>query len=150
MSGWNDSIADPIMSLQLLIAGFGFGLLIAPITAAAINNSMLEYRGAAAGIISSSRFLGMTFGIAAISAWGSRRFQDLLLGVDSTVKEIGGIENAPGIFESQLLEAGITLFHNFFFIGALLCLVGVLPCLLLVKSIEKTNLIGKSTTIHID
>lgn len=150
MSGWNDSIADPIMSLQLLITGFGFGLLIAPITAAAINNSMLEYRGAAAGIISSSRFLGMTFGIAAISAWGSRRFQDLLLGVDSTVKEIGGIENAPGIFESQLLEAGITLFHNFFFIGALLCLVGVLPCLLLVKSIEKTNLIGKSTTIHID
>ncbi|MDC0035085.1 MFS transporter [Chloroflexi bacterium] len=137
MSSWDESIQDPIMSIELLIAGFGFGLLIAPITASAINNSVMKYRGAAAGIISSSRFLGMTLGIAAISAWGSKRFQDLLLGIDLTTKKTGGIENSSIVFENQLLLAGINLFHNFFFIAALLCLIGILPCLLLVKNNEK-------------
>ena len=117
----------------MLVAGFGFGLMIAPITTSAINNSSTQYQGSAAGIISSSRFLGMTFGIAALSAWGSQRFQDLLLGIDLKIPGTGVLGNPTLGFENLLIQAGVNLFHDFFMIGSILCLIGIFPCLLLVK-----------------
>ena len=133
MSRWNELIEDPLMSYHLLMAGFGFGLMIAPITTSAINSSSTKNQGSAAGIISSSRFLGMTFGIAALSAWGSQRFQDLLLSIDLKITGTGVLGPPPSGFESQLIGAGINLFHDFFMIGSVLCLIGIFPCLLLVK-----------------
>ena len=133
MSRWNELIKDPLMSYHLLMAGFGFGLMIAPITTSAINSSSTKNQGSAAGIISSSRFLGMTFGIAALSAWGSQRFQDLLLSIDLKITGTGVLGPPPSGFESQLIGAGINLFHDFFMIGSVLCLIGIFPCLLLVK-----------------
>ena len=133
MSRWNELIGDPLMSYHLLVAGFGFGLMIAPITTSAINNSSTQYQGSAAGIISSSRFLGMTFGIAALSAWGSQRFQDLLLGIDLKIPGTGVLGNPTLGFENLLIQAGVNLFHDFFMIGSILCLIGIFPCLLLVK-----------------
>ena len=133
MSLWTESINDPTMSFHLLMAGFGFGLVIAPITTSAMNNTNPEDQGAAAGMISASRFLGMTLGIAALAAWGSQKFQNLLIGIDITVNEL---ENAGGInsvFESQLTQVGLTLFHNFFIVSSILCLIGLIPCILLVK-----------------
>lgn len=134
MSRWNELIQDPLMSYHLLAAGFGFGLMIAPITTSAINSSDTKHQGSAAGIISSSRFLGMTFGIAALSAWGSQRFQDLLLGIDLKIPETRVLENPTLGFENQLIQAGVNLFHDFFMIGSVLCLIGIFPCLLLIKT----------------
>ena len=134
MSRWNELIRDPLMSYHLLAAGFGFGLMIAPITTSAINSSDTKHQGSAAGIISSSRFLGMTFGIAALSAWGSQRFQDLLLGIDLKIPETRVLENPTLGFENQLIQAGVNLFHDFFMIGSVLCLIGIFPCLLLIKT----------------
>ncbi|PZC43520.1 MAG: MFS family permease [Chloroflexi bacterium] len=134
MSRWNELIGDPLMSYHLLVAGFGFGLTIAPITTSAINSSSKRYQGSAAGIISSSRFLGMTFGIAALSAWGSQRFQDLLLSIDLKIPGTGVLGNSTSEFENQLIQAGINLFHDFFMIGSVLCLIGIFPCLFLVKT----------------
>ena len=142
MSRWNELIKDPLMSYHLLMAGFGFGLMIAPITTSAINNSSTKNQGSAAGIISSSRFLGMTFGIAALSAWGSQRFQDLLLSIDLKITGTGVLSTPPSGFENQLIRAGVNLFHDFFMIGSVLCLIGIFPCLLLVKPRRAKEPIG--------
>jgi len=142
MSRWNELIKDPLMSYHLLMAGFGFGLMIAPITTSAINSSSTKNQGSAAGIISSSRFLGMTFGIAALSAWGSQRFQDLLLSIDLKITGTGVLGTPPSGFENQLIRAGVNLFHDFFMIGSVLCLIGIFPCLLLVKPRRAKEPIG--------
>ena len=140
MSLWTESINDPAMSLHLLIAGFGFGLVIAPITTSAMNNVNSEDQGAAAGIISASRFLGMTLGIAAVAAWGAQKFQDLLLGIDITVTELGKVGGNESVFENQFTQVGLTLFHNFFIVGAILCLIGLMPCILLVRRKRQLNI----------
>ena len=97
--------------------------MIAPITTSAINSSSTQYQGSAAGIISSSRFLGMTFGIAALSAWGSQRFQDLLLGVNLQIPGTEILGNPTSGFEDQLIQAGVNLFHHLKLQGAVLFLV---------------------------
>ena len=79
-----------------------------------MNNTNPEDQGAAAGMISASRFLGMTLGIAALAAWGSQKFQDLLIGIDITVNELENAGGLNSVFESQLTQVGLTLFHNFF------------------------------------
>ena len=139
MSLWSESINDPSMSFHLLMAGFGFGLVIAPITTSAMNNANSKDQGAAAGMISGSRFLGMTLGIAALAAWGSQKFQNLLLGIDINVTEVGSAGGINSIFESQLTQVGLTLFHNFFIVASILCLIGLIPCVLLVKRNRQIN-----------
>ena len=70
MSRWGLDIADPAMTAHLATAGLGFGLVIAPIALAAINSVDAGYRGTAAALITATRLLGMTLGLAALTAWG--------------------------------------------------------------------------------
>ena len=81
MSRWGLDVADPSMTVHLAIMGFGFGLLIAPIALAATNSIESGLRGAAAGLITATRVIGMTFGLATLTAWGTGRFQDLVAGM---------------------------------------------------------------------
>ena len=104
-----------------------------------MNNANSKDQGAAAGMISGSRFLGMTLGIAALAAWGSQKFQNLLLGIDINITEVGSAGGINSIFESQLTQVGLTLFHNFFIVASILCLIGLITCVLLVKRNRQIN-----------
>ena len=133
MSGWNQTITDPWMTIPLVTAGLGFGLLIAPVTLAALNSTSEEMRGAASGIISTSRFIGMTFGIAALAAWGAGRFQDSLSGIELPLPSIGDtaqqISEKSAQFQIDIMNAGVKLFSDFYFAGAVVCLIAILPCI---------------------
>ena len=89
MSGWGLDIADPWLTVHLATAGFGFGLLIAPIALAATNSVSDDARGAAAALITTSRVVGMTLGVAALTAWGTGRFDALVVGAKSPVRPAG-------------------------------------------------------------
>ncbi|MCH8109338.1 MAG: MFS transporter, partial [Chloroflexi bacterium] len=78
MSQWDLQIADPLLTLHLATAGLGFGLVIAPIALAATNSVEEGVRGTAAGLITATRMIGMTIGLATLTAWGVGRFQDLV------------------------------------------------------------------------
>ena len=133
MSGWNQTVTDPWMTVPLVTAGFGFGLLIAPITLAAVNSTNEAMKGAAAGIISTSRFIGMTFGIAALAAWGAGRFQDLLAGIELPLASTGDtaqqIAEKSAQFQSDITSAGVDLFSDFYFAGAIICFIAILLCI---------------------
>ena len=128
------------MSVLLITCGIVFGILIAPITVAAIDNSRKELRGSAAGIITASRFLGMTMGIAGLSAWGAGRFQNLASGIslpiplsdESSTNFLQRTQN----FEQELLSAGTELFSNFFLIAAAVCILAIFPFLFIKKKIN--------------
>ena len=106
MRGWGAQVEDPGHTFHLLVGGLGFGPVIAPILLTAISAATEEYRGTAASLVTVARMMGMTLGLAALSAWGMDQFQRRSLEYDTS-----------------LTQAGVTLFHRFFLRGD----VGI-PC----------------------
>ena len=135
MSGWGLDIADPWLTVHLATAGLGFGLLIAPIALAATNSVGDDARGAAAALITTSRVVGMTFGVAALAAWGTGRFDTLVSGIGAPFALPGETAQQAQAriaeVQQQLTEAGLTLFSDFFVVAAVLCLVALVPAALM-------------------
>ena len=133
MQTWDQNIKDPLMSIHLLIAGLGFGLIIAPVTLTAVNSGGETMRGATAGIITTSRFIGMTLGISAIAAWGSGRFQNLLLGVEVPILTAGETTTQMSTrldeFQSTITGIGVSIFSDFYQTAGIICIMAILPCL---------------------
>ena len=75
------------------------------------------------------RVLGMTLGLAALTAWGSDRFQTLVSGIslpfalpgDTAAQSQRRVEE----FDSQLRNAGMDLFSEFFVIAAGICVLAL-------------------------
>jgi EmrB/QacA subfamily drug resistance transporter len=135
MSRWDLDIADPALTLHLATAGLGFGLLIAPIALAATESVGEEDRGAAAAMVSATRIVGMTFGLAALTAWGSERFRDIAPAAQwpfQLAEETAAqFTQRLADYEAQLRETGMTLFGEFFLIAMGVCIVALLPAALM-------------------
>ena len=131
MSSWGTETADPGLTLHLIVTGFGFGLLIVPIALAGTESVGEENRGAAASIVTAMRILGMTLGLATITAWGNVRFQILASDLTLPIENPGETTIQTENFNSALNNVGMTLFSEFFLIASCICLLGLLPTLLM-------------------
>ena len=132
-SSWELGVADPELTVHLLISGFGFGLVIAPITVHALDSAGEDYRGTAASLVVVSRMIGMTLGLAALSAWGAQHFQVLTAGLEFPLPFPG---EAAGVFEiraaeysANVNEAGLELFQRFFLTASIISLAAIAPAL---------------------
>ena len=123
MSGWETEVDELRLTLPLVAAGMGFGLVIPPIGVSALSAASSDYWGAAASLVTASRMVGMALGLAALSAWGIERFYSLTSHV------------VPGesyeATEAVLIDAGVTVFQNLFMIAGFLSLLAILPALLM-------------------
>lgn len=129
MSQWTTSVSEPELTVCLSITGFGFGLLIAPIALAATNAVAAEYRATAASLITATRIIGMALGVAMLTAWGTGRFEELVAGIKlplapNNANEIQ-IQEILAAFETNVTDAGMALFNEFFLIAAVICLGSV-------------------------
>lgn len=133
MSGWTIDIADPRMTLHLAMAGFGFGLIIAPVFVTAMDASTADYQATSASLVTAARMVGMTFGMAALAAWGVGEFQaatqGLALPLPSPDLSNAEYETALRAYTAGVSDASISLFQDFFRISAVLLVVGLLPAL---------------------
>ena len=133
VSGWDLGVKDPELTWNLALAGFGFGLVIAPLMAKALESASEDYRRTAAALVVVSRMLGMTLGLAALSAWGVEQFQVLTAGLQLPLPLPGeGAEqflSRVSAYQVGLNQAGLALFHNFLRVAAAVALAAVLPAL---------------------
>ena len=133
MSGWTIDIADPRMSLHLVLAGFGFGLVIAPVFVTAMDATTADYQATSASLVTTARMIGMTFGMAALAAWGVGEFeaatQGLALPLPSPDLANAEYEAQLEVYTSSVSDASIDLFQDFFRISGVLLLAALLPAL---------------------
>ena len=135
VGNWQIAIAEPQLTIDMVIAGIGFGLVIAPLMHRAIGAAPLEYRAVSASMIVVARMLGMTLGMAALSAWGINEMLTILTetqspltmpGLDAAARAQAWIE-----YDKTLRAASLALFHNFFRVAGTVALLAIIPAVLM-------------------
>lgn len=75
--GWEVTTSYWAMALQLALLGAGFGLVMAPTTAAVVDAAPSDRRGTAASLVMVLRLIGLSVGLSGLTAWGLHRFNQL-------------------------------------------------------------------------
>jgi len=110
MSQWDLETGDPALSVNLALTGLGFGLLVAPIADSALRGVRGDMRGSASALLTVSRMVGMTFGLAVMTSLGTVQFYEL-------VADLPAFSLDPAVqdkIEQSTTEAGLEVFRNFF------------------------------------
>ncbi|MBI4305636.1 MAG: MFS transporter [Chloroflexi bacterium] len=129
MSGWDLEIVDPPMTVHLAIAGLGFGLLIAPVFRAGMAEIEGNMRATASSWLTVARMIGMTIGLAAMTAWGATRFDTLVAGIPALSLD----PTVQAETDRLVTEAGLTVFQGFFRAGAMIALAAIVPAWLMTR-----------------
>jgi len=132
LSRWGLDIADPYMTLHLIITGLGFGLVIAPLATVVVDSVMEKYRAIGSSIVVMTRMTGMIIGLAALSTWGMGQFHMMTAGM--SIEQIVGSPD-------EVVEIALQLFHDFFTASIYICLIGIIPALLLRQ--KKSRIVDK-------
>lgn len=124
----------PRLDVDLALAGFGLGLVIAPLAAVVLRVVPTAAHGVASAAVVVARMLGMLLGVAALSGWGIHRFHQLTadltppLPLGMTTEEF---RRASSEYTEALRAALRTQYSEVFMITAALCVLGAVVCLAL-------------------
>lgn len=135
ISGWTLDVEAtqhaglPRTDVDLILAGFALGLVIAPLSAVALRSAPRERHGVAASTVVVSRTMGMLIGVAALSAWGLHRYEELTAGL--TVPLPFGLSEEEfdrrlEAYEQTINAALLVEFQEIFVGTAVVCAVGAL------------------------
>ncbi len=116
----------------LLIAGTGFGLVVAPIGSQVIDSASPEDRGVAAAFTILFRLLGMTIGISALTAIGVRRLQMLTDRIEPVVQQTGETTAQFFLRQTQYIEnyavpLSLKVVRETFLMAAVLAMLAAIP-----------------------
>jgi MFS family permease len=74
---WSPEATPLLMAAQLALVGAGCGLVLAPTSGTVVAAGGDADRGTAAGLVIVFRLVGFSVGLAALTAWGLHRFNEL-------------------------------------------------------------------------
>lgn len=112
----------PAAHTDQILAGFGLGLVIGPLTSAVMRVVPAREHGIAASAVVVARMTGMLIGLAALSAWGLYRFNQILAGIPKVPGGSLAEKMAATAHNSKLAFA--MMYGEIFGITALICVVG--------------------------
>ncbi len=124
MSTWGvDSLESVASDVTLVACGFGFGLALAPVNAAALASTEAAVHGLVGAVVVVARMIGMLVGISALTAIGLRRYYASLEDdpVPAAVDVCGGRTRCQE-YTDLLAAAGIPQ-EQAVFAGAAVCAV---------------------------
>lgn len=145
MSGWTADVLAmrhavgplslPRLDTDLAIVGIGLGLVIAPLSAAALRVVPSQRHGVASAGVVVARMTGMLVGIAALSAWGLHRFHSMTASLDVPIRVLFPTEDAYRTALDSYLEsvrqALLTQYTEIFLITSFSCVAGAALALLI-------------------
>lgn len=118
----------PALDTDLAVAGLGLGLVIGPLTSAALRAVPPTEHGIAASGVVVARMTGMLVGMAALSAWGLYRFNQILVALPKAPG--GGLAEKLAATAHNSRLAFAAMYGEIFGITAVVCVVGALLGLL--------------------
>ncbi len=107
--GWDEVLPEVWRSTPLVLGGFGFGLLIAPLGVAVLSDVREEERAVAASWLTLARMGGMLVGTGLLTSHGLGRFY----------ARAGAIEFDSPEFAALVTEAQVSTFHEIWVVAAL-------------------------------
>lgn len=135
MSMWHMDVSGQRQTLDLMLSGFGFGLVIAPISLSAINSLRRRRMASGASILTAARIVGMAVGLAALNSWGISDFQSIMGRFPAPLPQFGqGFSdylNQISAWEMQNVQIVLGVLSDFFLIAAAISAAAILPSLLL-------------------
>jgi MFS family permease len=121
----------PAMHSDLLVAGLGLGLVIGPLSSATLRVVPAAQHGIASAAVVVARMTGMLIGVAALSAWGLYRFNQILAGLSASVPANATLIERMAAQGAMYLHAFALMYGEIFTITAIVCVAGALLGLLI-------------------
>jgi len=124
--------ALPRAGFDLAVAGFGLGLIIAPLASVALHSAHADAHGVASAGVVLARVMGMLIGIAALAAWGLHRFQQLTAHLSPPLPlglQTGAFVRQMAAYQNGLRAALHIEYHEIFVITSAVCLAAALVAL---------------------
>jgi MFS family permease len=121
MSAWDEDPGAFAFTVPLLVAGLGFGLVIAPINAAVMDEAAEDQRATLASLLTVVRLLGALVGVALLTTRGLSGFY----------AEAGLIPLDDPRFQDLLQGLQVNAFQETFLVTGAVCFAAVFPALLL-------------------
>lgn len=116
---------------DLLLTGFGLGLVIGPLTSAALRVVPSVEHGIASAAVVVSRMTGMMIGVAALGAWGIYRFYRIMDQKNAELPaDLKGTDRAIAQAE-QVIPSFAAMYGEIFTATAIVCVCGALLGLLI-------------------
>jgi MFS family permease len=125
-------VSLPRLDTDLVITGVGLGLVIAPLSAAALRVVPAVQHGVASAGVVVARMTGMLVGVAALAALGLHRFHSLTATLDTPLpfgKPDAQFEREMAVYRAAVNDALLTQYSETFAITALVCVAGAVLAL---------------------
>ncbi|MCP4964638.1 MAG: MFS transporter [bacterium] len=106
--GWEVSTSYSTIAIFLAILGTGFGLTMAPTTAAVVDAAPADRRGTAASLVMVVRLIGLSVGLSSLTAWGLHRFNQLRTEIDLPAITDPDYAKAATAASAELTTAAMT------------------------------------------
>ncbi len=124
MSLWPVNVGWTQITEGTVVAGFGFGLVISPISTTAIN----AVRSTQAGI-TALRMVGMILGLAILTSWALSHFRVLAGSYPMMKSVMTGPEFVTALsgYAAYILQSARDVYTTVFFIAMCMCLLAIVP-----------------------
>jgi EmrB/QacA subfamily drug resistance transporter len=132
------------ITISTLIGGLGFGLVIAPIGATAINAASRRQIGMASSVVTVMRMVGMILGLAALTSWGLGRFRVLAAAFKPPAGVTSFSARYSTLYGQYLVASAHEVYTAVFLAAGVLCVAALLPALFL-EGRKLTSVLVRST-----